>query len=83
MATSINARIIDMQDKIGVIEEGKMADIIAVDGNPVEDIAALDEAKMVMKGGIFIKVEDIELVTKLNISLAANSEVYRCASKTS
>jgi imidazolonepropionase-like amidohydrolase len=60
MATSINARIIDMQDKIGVIEKGKSADIIAVDGNPLKDIAALDKVKMVMKGGIFIKIEDIE-----------------------
>jgi len=60
MATSINARIIDMQDKIGVIKAGKSADIIAVDGNPLQDIAALDKIKMVMKGGIFIKIEDIE-----------------------
>ena len=60
MATSINARIIDMQDKIGVIKAGKSADIIAVDGNPLLDIAALDKIKMVMKGGIFIKIEDIE-----------------------
>jgi imidazolonepropionase-like amidohydrolase len=60
MATSINARIIDMQDKIGLIKEGKSADIIAVDGNPLKDIAALDKIKMVMKGGIFIKIEDIE-----------------------
>jgi len=32
-----------------------------VDGNPLKDIAALDKIKMVMKGGIFIKIEDIEL----------------------
>jgi len=49
-----------MQDKIGVIKAGKSADIIAVDGNPLQDIAALDKIKMVMKGGIFIKIEDIE-----------------------
>ncbi len=57
-----DARIIDMQDKTGVIKEGKSADIIAVDGNHLEDIAALDKIKIVMKvkGGIFIKIEDFE-----------------------
>ena len=50
--------------KIGVIEDGKSADIIAVDGNPLQDIAALDKIKMVMKGGIFIKIEGIEFAVQ-------------------
>ena len=37
MATVVNAGIIGMQDKIGTIEKGKWADIIAVEGNPLED----------------------------------------------
>jgi imidazolonepropionase-like amidohydrolase len=59
VATGVNAVIIDMQDKIGTIEKGKCADIIAVEGNPLEDISVLDNVGMVMKGGAFIKGKQI------------------------
>jgi imidazolonepropionase-like amidohydrolase len=59
MATAVNAGIIDMQDKIGTIEKGKCADIIAVEGNPLKDIGVLDNVAMVMKGGAFIKAKGI------------------------
>jgi len=59
MATAINAGIIDMQDKIGTIEKGKFADIIAVEGNPLDDISIMDNVHMVMKGGTFIKANGI------------------------
>jgi len=55
MATARNARIIDMGGKIGTIEKGKFADLIAVEGDPVEDLSALEKIRMVMKGGIFMK----------------------------
>ena len=60
MATSINAKIINMQDKIGSIEKGKLADIIAVQGNPLEDMRAIDNVDMVMKGGGIIKANGID-----------------------
>ena len=59
MATAVNAGILDMQDKIGTIEKGKWADIIAVEGNPLEDIRIMDNVAMVMKGGAFIKGMEI------------------------
>lgn len=59
MATAVNAGIIDMQDKIGTIEKGKWADMIAVEGNPLKDIGVLDHVTMVMKGGVFIKDKGI------------------------
>jgi imidazolonepropionase-like amidohydrolase len=59
MATVLNAGIIDMQDNIGTIEKGKCADIIAVEGNPLEDISILDNVAMVMKGGTLIKGKEI------------------------
>jgi imidazolonepropionase-like amidohydrolase len=59
MATAVNAGIIDMQDKIGTIEKGKRADMIAVEGNPLKDIGVLDNVAMVMKGGAFIKGKEI------------------------
>ena len=59
MATAVNAGIIDMQEKIGTIEKGKYADIIAVEGNPLKDIKVMDSVAMVMKGGAFIKAKGI------------------------
>jgi imidazolonepropionase-like amidohydrolase len=55
MATAGNARIIDMEGKIGTIEKGKFADLIAVEGNPLQDLSALEKIRMVIKGGIFMK----------------------------
>jgi imidazolonepropionase-like amidohydrolase len=49
MATAVNAGIIDMQEKIGTIEKGKCADLIAVEGNPLKDIEVMDSVAMVMK----------------------------------
>jgi len=55
MATAGNARIIDMEGKIRTIEKGKFADLIAVEGDPLEDLSPLEKIRMVMKGGIFMK----------------------------
>jgi imidazolonepropionase-like amidohydrolase len=44
-------------DKIGTLEPGKWADIIAVDGDPLRDITLLQHVKFVMKGGEVIKNE--------------------------
>ncbi len=50
-ATSLAAASLDMDDTIGSIAPGMEADIIAVDGNPLEDITALRRVVFVMKGG--------------------------------
>jgi imidazolonepropionase-like amidohydrolase len=60
-ATSLNARIIDMQDSIGSIEKGRNADLIAVRGDPLADLQAMDRVDMVMKGGVLVKSEGVEL----------------------
>jgi imidazolonepropionase-like amidohydrolase len=52
MATTVNAEIIHMQDSIGTIEKGKFADLIAVSGNPLQDITEMQHVKFVMKGGV-------------------------------
>lgn len=59
MATAENARILNMQDRIGTIEKGKWADLIAIEGDPLADLDSMNNVRMVMKGGAFIKSEGI------------------------
>jgi imidazolonepropionase-like amidohydrolase len=51
----VNATVMGWQDRIGSIERGKYADIIAVSGNPLTDIAELQRVKFVMKGGRIVR----------------------------
>jgi imidazolonepropionase-like amidohydrolase len=48
------AELLGMQDRIGTLEKGKLADIIGVPGDPLQDIKALEYAKFVMKGGTVV-----------------------------
>ena len=51
-ATSLNANIFQMADKIGKVKKGLLADLITVEGNPLEDIRVLEKVKLVMKDGV-------------------------------
>jgi imidazolonepropionase-like amidohydrolase len=50
-ATSVGAENIGWRDRVGSIEKGKYADIVAVSGNPANDVTELERVKLVMKGG--------------------------------
>ena len=55
-AATINAAdLLGWSDKIGTVESGKWADIIAVDGDPLQDVTTLERVKFVMKGGEVVK----------------------------
>ena len=54
-ATVNDADLLGWSDKIGTIEAGKFADIVAVDGDPLKDVTALEQVKFVMKGGEVVK----------------------------
>jgi imidazolonepropionase-like amidohydrolase len=56
-ATINDADLLGWTDKIGTIETGKWADIIAVDGDPLQDINTLQHVRFVMKGGEVVKNE--------------------------
>ena len=55
MATTVNAKIIRMEDKLGTVEKGKFADLIAVSGDPLQDITEMQHVKFVMKGGAVVR----------------------------
>ncbi|MFP2924294.1 amidohydrolase family protein [Pyxidicoccus sp. 3LG] len=50
-ATANAAELLRMQDRIGTLEAGKLADLVAVKGNPLKDLAALRQVRFVMKDG--------------------------------
>jgi imidazolonepropionase-like amidohydrolase len=54
-ATSSAAELLGMQDKVGTIEVGKYADIVAVPGDPLADVIVMEKVDFVMKGGIVYK----------------------------
>ena len=55
MATTTNAEIIGWQDRVGAVEKGKFADLIAVAGDPLQDITEMQRVKFVMKGGEVVR----------------------------
>ncbi|HET9487295.1 MAG TPA: amidohydrolase family protein, partial [Chryseosolibacter sp.] len=54
-ATAVNSAILGISDKTGSLEPGKLADIIATDENPLENISTLEKVTFVMKEGIVYK----------------------------
>ncbi len=56
-ATRISAEAIGWADRVGRIETGKLADLIAVSGDPLKDITELERVKWVMKGGVLYRDE--------------------------
>jgi imidazolonepropionase-like amidohydrolase len=56
-ATTSGAELLGWQDRLGSLEAGKFADIVAVRGNPLSDIKQLEHVSFVMKGGVVVKDE--------------------------
>jgi imidazolonepropionase-like amidohydrolase len=51
-ATSVAAQCLGIEERLGSIEAGKLADLIAVEGDPLEDIRRLEAVHFVMKEGV-------------------------------
>lgn len=56
-ATVNGADLLGLSDKIGSIEKGKLADLVAVEGDPLTDIKVMKEVRFVMKEGVVYKNE--------------------------
>lgn len=54
-ATIVAAEMMNMHDRVGTLEKGKLADIVAVPGNPLQDITALERVSFVMKDGSVVR----------------------------
>ena len=53
--TRVGAELLRWDDRLGTVQAGKLADLIAVDGNPLEDMKALERVEFVMIGGKVVK----------------------------
>ena len=57
-ATGIGAQLMGMEDRLGKVKKGYLADLLLVKGNPLEDVSLLQKREnlaMIMKGGIMYK----------------------------
>ena len=60
-ATVVNAQILGIADRVGTLETGKIADIIATDENPLVDIHTMEDVSFVMKEGVVYKHEHMAI----------------------
>jgi imidazolonepropionase-like amidohydrolase len=58
-ATVVGAELLGWSDKLGTIESGKLADIVAVPGDPLEDVTRLEQVRFVMKNGVEYSTADM------------------------
>ena len=56
-ATKNGAHVCNLENEIGTLQSGKMADVLVVAGNPLEDLKALADVRLVIHGGVVIRNE--------------------------
>jgi imidazolonepropionase-like amidohydrolase len=56
-ATSVAARFMGWEDRVGALVPGRFGDLIAVRGDPLRDVTVLEDVPVVVKGGLIFKYE--------------------------
>ena len=59
-ATATNAELLGWADELGTIEPGKIADLIAVPGDPLADITVVADVQLVIRDGVIVRTEEDE-----------------------
>ncbi|MDB4908306.1 MAG: amidohydrolase [Gemmatimonadetes bacterium] len=54
--TAVNAKMLHMEDRIGAVKPGMLADLVAIDGDPLKDISATRRVRFVMQGGQVVRL---------------------------
>lgn len=54
-ATSVAARYMGWEDRVGALEAGRFGDLVAVEGDPLRDITVLEKIQVVVKGGLIFR----------------------------
>jgi imidazolonepropionase-like amidohydrolase len=57
-ATSLNAKMLRMDDKVGAVKPGLLADLVAVPGDPTRDLSVIRKVQLVIKGGEIVKAPE-------------------------
>jgi imidazolonepropionase-like amidohydrolase len=60
--TIAGAKLLRHADELGSVEKGKIADLVAVAGDPLTDIKLLQDVKFVMKEGVIYKMNGTEVI---------------------
>ena len=85
-ATMETAKLLRIEKDLGSLEVGKIADIIAVKGNPLNDISVMENVMFVMKEEKFIKIENNSsclksFVSQDKINLDKSTPIFMCEDK--
>jgi len=60
--TIAGAKLLRQEKDLGTVEKGKIADLVAVAGDPIQDIKLLQDVKFVMKDGVVYKLNGAEVI---------------------
>jgi imidazolonepropionase-like amidohydrolase len=53
--TSVDAELLGLQNKIGTLEAGKLADVVVIPGDPIQNIRQVEKVMFVMKDGVIYR----------------------------